>query len=186
MTNIRLQPVDRQDDPTLLRELLLQGSPIGEPERHQLLVTIEEVGHRALRDIDAPTRKLAVDLWDATMVGVTQSAHHSDDVKAELTLRQGESSFLFRSARLMVKRATRVHAAADDQPETHQPFERGNGPRAMVGDPRLLAAGSAAIFEGLEPDLGGGRWTGLVSCHERVSSEVICSPAYVDTQPRSR
>jgi hypothetical protein len=113
-------------------------------------------------------------------------AHYSDDVKAELTLRQGESSFLFRSARLMVKRATRVHAAADDQPETHQPFERGNGPRAMVGDPRLLGAGSAAIFEGLEPDLGGGRWTGLVSCHERVSSEVVCSPAYVDTQPRSR
>src|SRR5215212_5890529 len=79
-----------------------------------------------------------------------------------------------------------VHAAADDQPETHQPFERGNGPRAMVGDPRLLAAGSAAVFEGLEPDLGGGRWTGLVSCHERVSSEVVCAPAYADTQPRSR
>jgi hypothetical protein len=41
---------------------------VRKPERHQLLVAIEEVGHRALRDGDTSPRKLAVDLRDAAVL----------------------------------------------------------------------------------------------------------------------
>jgi hypothetical protein len=76
VTYVGLQPVDGQDgQATLLLEPLPQGNPIREPECHQLLVAIEEVGHRALRDGDASLRKLAVDLRDAAVLCMAQSTY---------------------------------------------------------------------------------------------------------------
>src|SRR5215210_3743153 len=56
----------------------------------------------------------------------------------------------------------------------------------MVGNPRLLAARWAAIFERLEPQFGECWWTGLVSCHKSISSPVVCPLAYVGARLRSR
>ena len=92
-----------------------------------------------------------MNLRDTAVLGVTQSAYQGDDVQAELALRKRECSFLFRSVWLVVKLAISIDAAADNQPQSHQPRERGNGSRAMVSDPRLLGARWAAIFERLEP-----------------------------------
>jgi len=92
-----------------------------------------------------------VDLRDAAMLSVTQSTHQCYDIQPELSLGQRESSFLFGSVRLMVKCAISIDAAADNQPQSYQPRERGDGSRAMVSDPQLLGADSAAIFERLEP-----------------------------------
>jgi len=44
-------------------------------------------------------------LSELRVLGVTQSAHQGDDVQAELALGKRECSFLFRSVRLVVKRA---------------------------------------------------------------------------------
>jgi len=127
-----------------------------------------------------------MNLRDAAVLGVAQSAHQGDHVQAELALGKRESAFLLGSARLVVELAIPVHAAANNQPEAHQPRERGNGSRAMVGDPRLLAAGAAAIFERFEPQFGGCWWAGPVSCHKSISSEVAYPLAYVATRPGSR
>jgi hypothetical protein len=71
VTNVRLQPVDRQDGPASLLELLSQEGLIGESKRYQLLVAIEEVSHRPFADGDATLQELAVDLGNAAMVSVT-------------------------------------------------------------------------------------------------------------------
>jgi hypothetical protein len=104
----------------LLPELLPQPTVLRKPERHQLLVAIEQVGDSALRDIHPPSRKLAVNLRDTAMLGVTQSAHQGDDVQAELPLRKRESSFLLRSVWLVVKLAISIDAATNNQPQSHQ------------------------------------------------------------------
>jgi hypothetical protein len=105
MADIGLQPVYGQDRPPLLLEPLLQAGVPRKSERHQLLVAIEQIGNRALRDTHPPSRKLPVNLRHTAVLGVTQGAHQGDDVQAELTLGKRESPFLFRSVWLVVKLA---------------------------------------------------------------------------------
>jgi hypothetical protein len=153
VAHVRLQPVQGEDRSPLPLERLFKPVAIREPYGHQLLVAIEEVGHRALGDAHPSTEERAVDLRDAAMLDMAQSAYQCDDVEAELALGQSEGAFLLRAVREEVKFASAVHAAADDEPETHQPPERGDGAGAVVGDPRALAARLAEIVQGLEPQL---------------------------------
>ena len=78
------------------------------------------------------------------MLGVAQSANQGDDVQAELALGQRESALLLGSARLVVELAILVDAAADHQPQSHQPRERGDGASVVVGDPQLPARRSGS------------------------------------------
>jgi len=81
-----------------------------------------------------------VDLGDAAMLGVAQGAHQRYDIQTELALGKREGAFLLRAVREEVKFARWGYAAADHEPQTHQPTERGDGAGAVVGDPRALPA----------------------------------------------
>jgi len=170
VADVGLQAVYGHYRPSLLPQPLPQPTILRKPERHKLLVAIEEVGHRALRDGDAPPREIPVDLRDAAMLGVAQSANQSYDVQSKLALGQRESAFLLGPLRLTVDLALRVHAATHHQPQTHQPFEGGDGAGVVVSDPQLPLAPSTAITERFEPDLGGGFGTALIPCHRGLLS----------------
>jgi hypothetical protein len=160
----------------LLGELLLQGSPIGEPERHQLLLAIEEVGHRPLGDGKPTPQQLAVDLGDAAMVSVAKSANQGDHVQSKLALGQCKSAFLLRSASLVVEFALAVEAPTNHQPKTHHSAERGDGAEAVVGYPQPPHADRAVVVERFEPQFGGGLRTALVPGHGSFSGRGNVAP----------
>jgi hypothetical protein len=108
-------------------------------------------------------QELAVDLRHAAMLGVAQDANQRDDVKAELALRQSEGAFLLQLVRVAIGLALGICAAADDQPQSHQPIERSDGSEAVVGKPQPPGASMANFVKRLEPDLGGGLGARMVS-----------------------
>jgi len=109
-----LKAVEGQDHSTLSSQLLLQASAIREAQAHQFFVTLQQIGHRPFADGDATSAQFAVDLGDAAMVSVAQSANQGDHVKPELTLWQSEGAFFLRLVRVPVEFALGIHAAADD------------------------------------------------------------------------
>jgi hypothetical protein len=145
VAHVRLQPVQGEDRSPLPLKHLSQPVAIREPYGHQLLVTIEQIGHRALGDAHPSTEELAVDLRHAAMMSVAQSTHQRYDIQAELALGQREGALLLGPARFLVECALPVHAATDDQPETHRSFQRADGAGAVIGDPHPLAARFAQI-----------------------------------------
>lgn len=70
MAHVRLQPVQGEDRSPLPLERISQPVAIREPYGHQLLVTIEQIGHAALGDAHPSTEEFAVNLWDAAVLGM--------------------------------------------------------------------------------------------------------------------
>jgi len=53
MAHIRLQPVERQDDASLPSQPLPQPTRIPQPQRHQLLIAVQQDRHAALGNVHA-------------------------------------------------------------------------------------------------------------------------------------
>ncbi len=53
MPHVRLQPVERQDDAVLACQSLTEVDRIGQAQRDQLLVAVQQHRHAALGNLDA-------------------------------------------------------------------------------------------------------------------------------------
>jgi hypothetical protein len=122
--HIELQPIEREHDAAELACETPQPREVRDGERHQLVVAVEQVGHRALGDGDVARSKRGVDLRDRAVVLVAKSAHEGDDVETELLLRQGEASLLLLGADGdLVERALVVVATTDLHVQADRPVE---------------------------------------------------------------
>jgi hypothetical protein len=148
--DIRLQPVERQDRSPLPGQNAAQAVIVGERGRDQLVVAVEQVGDRALRDRHPALAQAAVDLGHAAMLAVAPGADQRDDVEAELVLRQHDGPLGFRPVGPVVAGAGRVLAAADAQPQADQARERGHRVPVVVAVAQPAAAGRAGPVNGLE------------------------------------
>ena len=74
MADIGLQAVDGQDDAALRAQQRLQPLGIGRGQGPQFIVAVQEVGDGARGDDDPAAGQLAVDLGDAAVLGMAESA----------------------------------------------------------------------------------------------------------------
>lgn len=70
VSDIGLQPVQREDGLILLAQALREAALVGQPQRHQLLVAGEQIRHAARGDRQPTGHQRPVDLRDATVLGV--------------------------------------------------------------------------------------------------------------------
>ncbi len=80
MADIRLQPIERQNDPALRGQEVLQGAALHQPGGQQFIIAVEQVGDAALRNGDTPGREVGVDLGHAAMLAVAQSPDQRHDI----------------------------------------------------------------------------------------------------------
>ena len=71
VAHVGLHAVERQHHAALAPELLAAVG-VGQPQRHQLLVALEQVRDRSLGDANASRRKFLVDLRDAPVLGIAE------------------------------------------------------------------------------------------------------------------
>lgn len=131
----RLEAIQSQNDVTLLREDVLEASLVGEAQREQLVVALEQRGDGALSDGNLALKERAMDFRDGAMLALAQGADAGDDVKAEFAVGQGPGTFLFRTNGLAVTRTGRIVAAADAEGEARDMLKRGDGPSSVVASP---------------------------------------------------
>ena len=72
----------------------LSRSASEQRQGQQLVVAVQEVADAARADRHAAAGQLGVDLRDAAVLGMAESADQGDDVEAELVLGQGEPPLL--------------------------------------------------------------------------------------------
>src|SRR5829696_2074337 len=68
--DIRLQAIERQNDPALRGQTSPQGLALHQPGGQQFIVAVEQVGDAALGNGDAARREHRMDLGHAAMVAV--------------------------------------------------------------------------------------------------------------------
>jgi hypothetical protein len=145
VTDIRLQPVDSQDNPGLAGQELPQPPVIAQGNGEQLVVAVQQVGHGPLGNADAAAQQGGMNLGHAAMLGVAQGACEGDDVQAELVAGEGEAALALGPVGAQVTAAASAMAAADRQV---QPGAAGQGDEgAVVGviQPHALAASGAVL-----------------------------------------
>jgi hypothetical protein len=86
VTDVRLQPIEGQDDLPLLLQPARQPRAVREAQGHQLLVAPQLLGYRALGDVHPARHQIAVDLRHAAVLPVAQRPDVGDDVQAELAV----------------------------------------------------------------------------------------------------
>jgi site-specific DNA recombinase len=94
VADVGLEAVDGQDDPTGLGRDPAQPLGVGAGQGEQFVVAVQEIGDGSLGDDDAAASQFGVDLGDAAVLGVAESADRGDDVEAELVVGQGEATLL--------------------------------------------------------------------------------------------
>jgi hypothetical protein len=158
VANVRLEAVDSQHDAALLGQEGVQSLAVGRGQSAQLVVAVQEIADPAQGDGDAPARQFWVDLGDAAMLSVAESADQGQNVEAELMVRQGQEGLGFRVERAMLARAVGVGTAADEQREAFDGVEGGDGAAVGVRCPKEVAAFRAVSGNGSKRlGLSGGR-----------------------------
>jgi hypothetical protein len=130
-----LETVQSQDDVTLLLETVLEATLVGEAQSEQFFVALKEVGDGALSNSDMTLLEGAMNFRDGAMLAVAQRADESDDVKAELVMRECPGAFLFGADGLAVTRAVWIVAAADAEGQAGDILKGGDGARGVVASP---------------------------------------------------
>ena len=159
VADVRLQPVQRQDDAALLAQQRVQAVGVGEVERDQFLVALEQMRHGALSNHDPALVQGGMNLRDALVAAVAAQPDEGDHVQAELALGQGEAAFGLGSVRPAEARASRRAAAADLEGEPDDAVERRDRAPVVVGDPQRAVAAGAAIIAWDERRVRGRRRT---------------------------
>jgi hypothetical protein len=152
MADVGLQAVDGQDHPTLGAEQRPEPPRIGRGEGPQLIVTVQEVGDRALRHHDPPTGELAVDLGDAAVLGMAESAHQRHDAEAELVIGQGEMGLGLGPIGPEEAGASGIGTASDRQREPDDAIEGRDGAEVIV-----VGVGPVPAFGAVKQDRSQGQ-----------------------------
>lgn len=63
MAHIGLEPIDGQNHSSLRGEAFLQALPAAEMQRHQFLITVHEMFHRPLTDLQSLFVQDPLHLW---------------------------------------------------------------------------------------------------------------------------
>jgi hypothetical protein len=153
MANIRLHSVQRQNDPPLLGQELLQRAALHQPGGEQLVIAVEQIGDAALGDGDAPGGEHRVDLGHAAMLAVAQGPDEGDDVQAELVLGQGQGALTLRPVRLVEAGAVERLAPADLETQADRAGQRHKGAMVLVADAHRGSAGRAKPTGGTQHPL---------------------------------
>jgi hypothetical protein len=132
--------VDRQDDPPLTGEERLEPAVVGQGDGEELVVPVEEVGDGPLGDGHPAADEVGADLGHRPVLGVPEAADEGDDVQPELVVRQREAALGLGPVRLLVGGAPGVEVAADQEAETGQPVQGGDGATVGVVGPHPGAA----------------------------------------------
>jgi hypothetical protein len=90
VADIGLQAVEGQHDAALVAQQGFEALGVGGAEGLELVVAVEQVGDGAWGNGEPAAGQLVVDLGDAAVFGVSESADEGEDVKAELVVGQGE------------------------------------------------------------------------------------------------
>jgi len=142
--HIGLEPIQREDDLFLLSQARAQARLVGQPQRHQLLVAVEQIGDAPLRARHATSAERLMDLRHAAVLAIAQRAHQRDDVQPELAVRQRPAALLLGTIGPAIPRASRVAAQPHHQGQIIEPIEGGDGTAVVVGHASATAAVGAA------------------------------------------
>ncbi len=117
MADIRLEAIERQDHPALPDQGHPQPVVVGQRGRHELIVAVEQVGDRPLRDHHPALAQDAVHLRHALVLAIAQGTDQGDDIEPKLVLRQDEATLTLRPVRSAMVLTTRGLTAPDMQPQ---------------------------------------------------------------------
>jgi hypothetical protein len=99
MADIRLETIQRQEDPAPSLGDPLQARAVGEREGEQFVIAFEEMRDGPWGDRHPTGAHRLMDFRQAAVLGVVQRANPDNDIEAKLVLGQGEPSLFFRSGR---------------------------------------------------------------------------------------
>src|SRR5262249_9010463 len=96
MAYVRLEAIECQQHPPLRRGEALEAGGVGERERHEFLITLHEVQHRAGGDGDAAALELLMDLRHTPVLGRAQRPNEGNNIETKLVLGECATAFLLR------------------------------------------------------------------------------------------
>ena len=172
MAPIRLQAVNRQDHPALCCQSLTQPRRIAQPQRHQLLVPVQQHRHTPLGDLD-PTRPQnlvhLVHLGHAPLLTVAQLPHQCDDIQPKLGLRQRPGACFLRHVGVVIGGAVSVLAAAHPQRQSPDAIQPHHPAGLVIGDPQALPTrGAVLALRGQHARLRHRARPAATACHPRL------------------
>src|SRR6516165_8747478 len=174
MTDVGLQPVEGQDDATLLAQQGSQPLGVGRGQRPEFVVTVQEVGDRALRDDQAAAGQLLVDLGDAAVLGMSEPSDRGHDIEAELVIGQGEVGLGLGPVRETEPGTIGIVAASDGQSQPEDAVERRDGAEVVVAGPERVLTFRAVACDGYQAE-------GAIGFGARSSSLAHGGPPLVAT-----
>src|SRR6266567_7869590 len=95
MPDIRLQPVESQDDMALLLQAGLDPLLIGDAQAHQFFIALHQMGHGSFGDRQAPCHQALMHLWDGAMLHKAPGSNQGNHIQAKFAMRQRPTSFFF-------------------------------------------------------------------------------------------
>src|SRR5215471_4611932 len=113
----------------------------------ELFVTLEEIGHAPLADLELPRLQGAMDLGHAAVFAKALGTHGGDDIQANLAVWQGIAALFLGAVRATEQRAA-VGRAPTDLEAQPQPTGEGED-RALLpvaGPERAAAADALALM----------------------------------------
>jgi hypothetical protein len=140
MTNIRLQAIQGQDDAALGVGDLLKTERVSQRERHQCIVAVQEMLHRAGSNQHPAAPQLLMNLWETTVVGIAQCSDQGDNSETTRVLGEGHTSLFLGPVWLLELGTHRGDAATNLERETSDVGERRDGPVVVIGRPHWVTA----------------------------------------------
>lgn len=165
MADIRLQTVEREDDPPPRLRDPLQARGIGEREGEQFVVAFEQMGDCPWGDGHPAVAQVLMDFGQTPMLRVTQSTDPRNDIKPKCVSGSGQAALGFRAVGPAEVRTGPVETAPDVQGEMHDVFQSRDRAIVMIGRPHRLTAEGAMTPERLEGVSDGWGRTRGGTCH---------------------
>src|SRR5262249_45260896 len=144
---------------------LPQPTGIPQPQRHQLLIAVQQDRHATLRNVHATPAQDRVDLGHTALLTRPQLADEGDDVEAEFALRQRPGPRFLRDIRAMILRARRIDTLPHPDGQAPESIEAHDRAMVMVGHPQPLPAGTTLLTHRRQHLLVRGRWSAPSASH---------------------
>jgi hypothetical protein len=165
MADVRLEAIERQDDPALGLGDPLQAGGVRQRAGEQCVVPFEPMAHGPWGDGHTALAQVVIECGHTAMLRVTQGTDRRHDIKATRVLGSGQATLCFRTVGTVALRTAPVETAPDVQGERHHVVQGRERARVMRGGPHGLTADGAMTSKRLEG--AGSRWdrTRGRTCH---------------------